>query len=135
MIRTTALFLSSVLTGSAGASGYLSPAHSQLTYSFTCPSGASGHITYSKDFVITESSLDRDSRLSIWINGKYVHNEPQFADALKATNIEQVQASCGIISTLIILETFDSSGGPGEEELKTLIVPVDHSGKPLWGDS
>jgi hypothetical protein len=106
----------------SGASGYRQPAHSQLTYSFTCPSGTSGHITYTKDFV-----TEPRSRLEIWVNGKYIHELPHVAQALKVRNIEQVQASCEGDTTVIFVETFEPSRGEGKH-LKLIALFVDRAG-------
>ena len=110
------------------ASGYRPPAHSQLTYSFTCPSGTSGHIAYTRDF-ITEPS----SRLSIWVNGKYIHEVPHIAAALKVRNIEQVQASCQGDTTVIFVETFEPSRGEGKY-LNVVPIFVDRAGNASLAD-
>lgn len=118
-----------VLPMVAGASGYRQPAHSQLSYSFTCPSGTSGHVTYTKDFVSEPSS-----RLHIWVNGKYIHDLPQVARALQARNIEQVQASCEGDTTVVFVETFDPSRGEGKYlEVVPLFVDRDGNVSPLDG--
>src|SRR5688500_3698796 len=88
----------------ASASGIRQPSHSQLTYSFTCPSGSSGHVSYTKNFV-----AEATSRFEIWVNGKYVHEVPHVAAALKVRSIEKVHASCGADSTLLFVETCDTS--------------------------
>ena len=117
------------LPAPASASGYRQPAHSQLTYSFTCPSGSSGHISYTRDFVAAPSA-----RLEIWVNGKYLHGLPQVAQALQVRNIEQVQASCEGDSTVIFIETFEPTRGEGKQ-LKVVTLFVDRDGNlaPLEG--
>lgn len=113
----------------AQASGYRPPVHSQLTYSFTCPSGSSGHITYTKDFV-----TDPSSRLTIWVNGNYIQEKPDIASALNVRNIEQVQASCAGDGTVIVVETFDPSR-PGDQDVQRVTLHVDLAGNvsPLDG--
>lgn len=121
-LRFLALVPLVVLPLAATASGYRPPAHSQLTYSFTCPSGTSGHITYTKDFV-----SEARSHLRIWVNGNYVHEVPGVAEALKVRNIEQVQASCGGDETLVIVETFDPPRGK-DKKLQVVVIRVDSDG-------
>ena len=124
MSRNTrfAVFVLAFLPLAAQASGYRPPAHSQLTYSFTCPSGTSGHISYAKDFVSAPTS-----RLHIWVNGQYVHEAPEVAAALKVRNIEQVQASCEGDRTVIFVETFQPEAGEGKQ-LKTVPLFIDRAG-------
>jgi len=120
--KTIAVFMLLMTPAWSYASGYRSPAHSQLTYSFTCPAGTSGHLSYSKDFVDVQTS-----RLTIWVNGKYIHDDAKLAALLDGKNIEQVQASCGAGETLIFVETFQ----PGAKEgtgLKVITIYVDSSG-------
>lgn len=105
------------------ASGFRDPAHSQMTYSFTCPSGASGHVSYTKDFERSPSS-----RLTIWVNGKYIHELPHIAAQLKVRNIEKVGASCEGDNTLLYLQTFDSSRGEGQD-LKVVYLQVNRAGE------
>lgn len=128
LIKRLALLAIAVAPLAASASGYRPPAHSQLTYSFTCPSGSSGHITYTKDFVEKATS-----RVQIWVNGKYVHDVPEIAEALNVRHIEQVQASCEGDSTLIIVETFDPPRGEGKE-LTTVTFSVDRAGNVSSGN-
>ncbi|MFC0682921.1 hypothetical protein ACFFGH_34265 [Lysobacter korlensis] len=115
-ITTTAAFPSV-------ASGFRAPAHSQMTYSFTCPSGTSGHVSYTKDF-----DREPSSRLTIWVNGKYVHEVPHVAAELKVRNVEKVGASCEGDNTLLYLQTFDPSRGEGKE-LKVVYLHVNRAGE------
>ena len=120
--ETTAVFMLLMIPAWSYASGYRPPAHSQLTYSFTCPTGTSGHLSYTKDFVD-----EHTSRLTIWVNGKYIHDDAKLAALLDGKNIEQVQASCGAGATLIFVETFQ----PGAKEgtgLRVITIYVDSSG-------
>ncbi len=107
----------------AHASGFRPPAHSQLTYSFTCPSGASGHISYTKDFV-----TDPTSAFSIWVNGHYIQDDPRLSNELRGKNIEQVQASCEGDHTAIFLLTFQP-GASEEFPSRRVMIQIDRSGK------
>ncbi len=112
-----------MLCSGAHASGFRPPAHSQLSYSFTCPSGASGHIRYTKDFV-----TDPTSAFSIWVNGHYIQDDPRLSKELHGKNIEQVQASCEGDHTAIFLLTFQ----PGASEdfpSRSVMIQIDRSGK------
>jgi hypothetical protein len=103
----------------AHASGFRPPAHSQLTYSFTCPSGASGHISYTKDFV-----TDPTSAFSIWVNGQYIQDDPKLSKELHGKNIEQVLATCEGDNTAIFLMTFQ----PGASEdfpSRSVMIQID----------
>ena len=122
MTRSFVVLAMAAASFGAAASGYRTPAHSQLTYSFTCPSGTSGHIAYTRDFVDAPAS-----RLQIWVNGKYIHEVPHLAAALKVRNIEQVQASCEGDSTLLFVETFEPSRGEGKS-LEVVHIFVDRAG-------
>ena len=112
-----------MLSSAAHASGFRPPAHSQLTYSFTCPSGTSGHISYTKDFV-----TDPSSALSIWVNGRYIQDDPRLSKELHGKNIEQVQASCEGENTAIFLLTFQP-GASEESRSKSVMVQIDRSGR------
>jgi hypothetical protein len=111
------------LASPLGASGFRAPAHSQMTYSFTCPSGASGHVSYTKDF-----DQEPTSRLTIWVNGKYIHEAPHIAAQLKVRNIEKVGASCEGDNTLVYLQTFDPSREEGKG-LKVVYLQVNRAGE------
>lgn len=116
------------ITAGANASGYRPPAHSELSYSFTCPSGASGHLRYVIDFA-AESSR----RLTLWVNGRYLQDDPALAAALRGKNIEQLQASCEGDNTLLILRTF----APDADEpaaLGWVQVHVDRAGATTVAD-
>ena len=106
----------------AQASGYRAPAHSQMTYAYTCPSGASGHVSYTTDFATA-----RVTRLTLWANGRDLHDLPEVSAALKVRNIEKVSASCGGDTTLIFIETYEPSRGESEA-LKTLTLTIDRTG-------
>jgi hypothetical protein len=111
-----------VATG-ANASGYRPPAHSELAYSFTCPSGASGHLRYVVDF-----AKERTPKLTLWVNGKYMQDDLLVATGLRGKNIEQLQATCEGDSTLIILRTFDSDA-PSAIQQQWFQISVDRAGK------
>ena len=115
----TVLPLLAVLTcaPSANASGYRSPAHSQLSYSFTCQSGSSGHIIYTRDTLGGQASS-----LRMWVNGSYIDEAPEVSKALLGRNIEQIQASCTTDQTLVIVSVFDSNGEVGKQLSNTIIT-------------
>jgi len=119
-IATSAL-LACVLP--AVATGYRSPAHSVASYNFTCPSGASGHVAYTQDFV-----AKRATQLTVWVNGRYVQDDPAVSTALKATNVEQVQAECEGENTLIVFKLYRNYAPEGEQ-VSTVSVHVDRNGK------
>ena len=104
----------------ASASGYRPPAHSELAYSFTCPSGASGHLRYVVDFV-----SEFTPKLTMWVNGQYIQRDPTVSAGLQGKNIEQLQASCEGDKTLVFLKTFD----PDTSEQTVFTISVDRSGK------
>lgn len=104
----------------ASASGYRPPAHSELAYSFTCPSGASGHLRYVVDFV-----SEFTPKLTMWVNGQYIASDPTVSAGLHGKNIEQLQASCEGDNTLVLLKTFD----PDTSEQAVFAISVDRSGK------
>ncbi len=106
----------------ANASGFRPPAHSNLVYSFTCPSGASGHLRYVVDFT-TEYS----SSLTLWVNGQYLHEDPSVVGALRGRNVEQLQASCEGDRTRVWVHTFN----PESVEQGTVTIDVDRTGKVL----
>ena len=118
LVATTGFLFVSV----AGASGFRPPAHSDLAYSFTCPSGASGHLRYVVDFV-----SEFRPKLTLWANGQYIHEDPRVATALRELNIEQLQASCEGENTRIWVRTFN----PETAEQGTLAIDIDRSGKVL----
>lgn len=122
------LLMLALLPLAVQASGYRPPSHSQLSYSFTCPSGSSGHISYTRDF-----ASEPQSRLEIWVNGRYVHADAGVAAALAVRNIEQVQASCEGDTTLILIETFQSGADEGKR-LATVSLFVDRDGKVTLPD-
>lgn len=128
-LQHAALLALALLPLAVQASGYRPPAHSQLTYSYTCPSGTSGHIAYSKDFTDAPRT-----RLTIWANGRYLHEDAGLAQALAVRHIEQVQASCEGDTTVLFIETFEPSRGEGRM-LRMLTVYVDRAGTArLAGD-
>ena len=118
-VRSFVAVTSLLFASAAGASGYRPPEHSELSYSFTCPSGASGHLRYVVDFV-TEFT----PKLTMWVNGQYIQDDPMISAGLRGKNIEQLQASCGGESTLVILQTFD----PETSKLSRFTISVDRSG-------
>lgn len=111
------LFLST-----ASASGFRPPAHSDLAYSFTCPSGASGHLRYTVDFV-----SEFTPTLTLWANGQYLHEDPGVVAALRGLNVEQLQASCEGDNTRIWVRTFN----PDTTEQGVLAIDIDRSGRVL----
>lgn len=123
--RLLAVFAGFLIAGGVHASGYRPPAHSELAYSFTCPSGASGHLRYVVDF-----TADRVSTLTLWVNGQYVQEDPMVSAGLRGRNIEQLQASCEGERTLLILRTFDPSAS-GEARLQWFSIHVDRAGKVM----
>jgi hypothetical protein len=107
----------------ASATGYRSPAHSVTSYNFTCPSGASGHVAYTQDFV-----TKRTTQLTIWVNGRYVQDDPLVSPVVKATNVEQIQAECEGDNTLVVLKLFRNYAPEGKQ-LSTVSIHVDPHGK------
>lgn len=103
------------------ASGWRSPAHAQLNYSFTCPGGASGHASYSLD----ASDARRSSELRIWVAGSYIQNDPKVASFLASEHIESVSASCEGENTLIALVTWNIE----KQRQQTVTIYVDQAGK------
>jgi len=108
-----------LFVSAAAASGYRPPAHSDLTYSFTCPSGASGHLRYVVDF-----QTEFNSKLTMWVNGQHIHDDPMVSAGLGARSVEQLQASCGGDSTLVFLMVFD----PEKSKTSRFTITVDRSG-------
>ncbi len=106
----------------ASASGFRPPAHSNLAYSFTCPSGASGHLLYVVDF-----STEFVPELTLWVNGQYIHEDPNVVSVLRGRNVEQLQASCESDRTLVWVRTFN----PETLEQGTVTIDIDRSGKVL----
>ena len=70
--------LTLLLPCAAFASGYTSPAHSNLDYAFTCAGGASGHAAYVQDFARQADGPPlRDRQFRLWVNGASLQDEPE----------------------------------------------------------
>lgn len=108
------------------AAGPQSPNHAQMSYSFTCPSGASGHMSYSED-----SSDKQQIQLNIWVNGRYLQSEPRVVAALRGKHIEQLLAGCEGEKTTVLLrvsaENKLASSAPA-----WITVLVDRTGQVVW---
>ena len=74
---------------SAAGSGYRSPEHSQLTYSFTCAGGGSGHATYHR-----KGAPSVGGTLTLWVNGQYIHSHSAISSLMGTHNLETISASC-----------------------------------------
>jgi hypothetical protein len=111
-----------LFASAASASGFRPPAHSDLAYSFTCPSGASGHLRYVIDF-----STEFAPKLTLWVNGQYIHEDPDVVGALRGRNVEQLQASCEGDRTRVWVRTFN----PETSEQGTVTIDIDRTGKVL----
>lgn len=129
--RTVVAIAFLAATGSAQATGMKAPTHSQLTYSFTCPSGASGHVSYMKDF-----GSKQTSELRRWVNGNYLQDDPRIADGIKGRNIEQLDVGCEGDRTIILLRTFDLSdpNQPMDSRVRWFTIYVDRAGKVVSAD-
>ena len=112
------LLIASVAT----ASGLRPPAHSNLSYSFTCPTGASGHLSYVIDF-----ATDFSPKLTIWVNGRYIHEDQEVTEAIRGHNVQQLLASCGEDQTRIWLRTYN----PGDVDTGIVTIDVDRAGVVL----
>ena len=108
------------VAGTTGASGLRSPAHAQLTYSFSCPSGASGHLSYARN-----APPHEQTHFTLWVNGSYLHNDPKVASLLSGKNLESVAASCDGDTTVIFVTTWDVQ--PQQKSIVTIYV--DRAGK------
>ena len=73
----------------AVGSGYRSPAHSQMSYSFTCPGGGSGHATYHR-----KGPPSVGGTLTLWVNGRYIHDHSTISGLMSTHNLETISASC-----------------------------------------
>lgn len=128
-MRTLAFILAGLAAAAtANASGYRPPAHSELAYSFTCPSGASGHLRYVVDMAATSNRA-----LTLWVNGRYLQDDPAVAAALRGRNVEQLQASCEGDNTLLFLRTFEP-GAAEDSKLQWLHIAVDRAGAATVAD-
>jgi hypothetical protein len=102
------------------------PTHAQHSYSFTCPSGASGHMTYTEDLADREGA-----QLSIWVNGRYIHAEPKMTAALKGKAIDQLRGGCDGEKTYVLVELSDQPPAAGSHS-RWITVLVDRTGHVTW---
>ena len=108
----------------AQASGPQPPSHAQHNYSFTCPSGASGHLSYVEDLPAGNAS-----QLSIWVNGQYLQADPKVAAALAGKAIAQARGGCEGDKTTVLLQLAAPSGSNTSGWITVL---VDRAGKVVW---
>ena len=111
---------------SVQASGPQPPKHSQMNYSFTCPSGDSGHMSYTSDFTDKSSN-----QLKMWVNGKYIQDDPKLVTALHGKEIQQMQGGCDGKRTTVLLRVFDSTAAK-ENQDSWITVLVDNVGQITW---
>jgi hypothetical protein len=98
-----ALFTSAVAS-SAIASGIPGPTSFQSTYSFSCGSGLSGQLSYSR-----QMKADGARLFVALVNGQFIHNDKRIADALATRSIDSMEALCPDDGALIFLKTFTPS--------------------------
>ena len=124
--------LTLLLPCAAFASGYTSPAHSNLDYAFTCAGGASGHATYVQDFARQANGPPlRDRQFRLWVNGAYLQDEPELAPLLQERTVQAVSALCDGGPTIIVIETWH----PASSEKASVSIHVDDAGKLLAAGS
>lgn len=110
---------SGLVATSLWASGYGAPAHTQLSYSFTCPGGASGHANYHrKGYPATGGTL------TLWVNGQDVHSHPAILPLMGTHVVQAITAACEGARAVVFLELSD----PAEAKTATLTVHVDDQG-------
>jgi hypothetical protein len=102
------------------------PTHAQHSYSFTCPSGASGHMNYTED-----SPGTRPAQLSIWVNGQYIHAESRITAALKGRAIDELRGGCDGEKTYVLVEVSDQPPAGGTHS-SWITVLVDLTGHVTW---
>jgi hypothetical protein len=126
LIKSTAIAV--IICGStlAHASGPQVPIHAQLSYSFTCPSGASGHLSYTQD-----SAEKPSSQLSLWVNGSYIHSDSRLVTALHGKSIDQLLGGCEGEKTTVMLRVSDP-GATATSALQWVTVLIDRTGKVVW---
>ncbi len=123
IIYTLALTIASI---SAQASGPLPPSKAQHDYSFSCPSGASGRLSYA------ENTADKQfSQLKLWVNGNYIQAEPKVASALQGKNIVQLRGGCEGEKTTVLAQVSDPNA-PADSQLNWVTVLVDRTGRVIW---
>jgi len=114
-------FLSAV--GSAHAAGPQPPAHAEHAYSFTCPSGASGHLSYSED-------ADKPSQLTLWVNGQYIQTDPKISAALNGKTIDQLRGGCEGDKTTVLMQL--SAAGGTNSQSSWVTVLISRTGQVTW---
>jgi hypothetical protein len=122
------VFIVALLSASAFAQspGPQPPTHAQNSYSFTCPSGASGHMSYTRDLPV-----GLPAQLSIWVNGEYIHAESRITSALKGKTIDQLRGGCDGEKTYVIMEVSNQPQKPGDNS-SWITVLVDRTGHVTW---
>jgi hypothetical protein len=109
--------------GSAHAAGPQPPVHAQHSYSFTCPSGASGHLSYSED-------AGQPIQLKLWVNGQYIQADPKVAAALNGKTIDQIRGGCEGEKTTVLVQV--STGGVASSPSTWVTVLVSRTGQVTW---
>ena len=113
-------FACMVATGTVVASGYRSPAHSQLSYSFTCPGNASGHATYQRKGYPAKGGI-----LTLWVNGQDLHGHSGIAPLMHTHNLQAISASCEDGRAVVFLELWDLAA----QKVVRLTVHVNEQGQ------
>jgi len=126
MTRVTAkafFLLLAATSPMANASGPISPANSQLTYAFSCPSGAHGQIAYTQAVPAAKGTR---FRVAV-VNGAYLHDDPRLVTLLAGNYISSVSAGCEGDTALVFLETWRIGGDPDTRK-GVFTIYVDKSG-------
>lgn len=112
-----------VLTGPAYADGVTMAANSQQTYSFSCPSGANGQLTYARG----SEPAGEDRVLVAMVNGAYLQKDPRLVQALAGKAIESISAGCQGDAAIIFFTTW-RDGDAVESRKGIVTVRVDSAG-------
>ena len=113
-------------SATAQASGPQPPSHAQHSYSFTCPSGASGQVSDAED-----SGHAGHSGLTMWVNGQYIQSQQRVVAALQGKSISQARGGCDGERTTVLLEVSDQKAPVGTGN-NWVTVLVDRTGHVTW---
>lgn len=129
LVKKNVAVLIMLAVGSAStlaAGGPQPPNHAQISYSFTCPSGASGHMSYSEDS--TDKQL---TQLNIWVNGRYLQGEPRVVAAVQGKHIDQLLGGCEGEKTTVLLRVSTANKLESNQPVWVTVL-VDRSGQVVW---
>jgi hypothetical protein len=119
----TAIAASLAIAGQVSASGTYPATSSQLTYSFTCASGPSGQISYSRQGLPGQDN----QQLVALVNGAQIQDNARLKELLTGKSVESISAGCEDDTAVIFINTW-LKNHEAPERKGVLTIRVDKAG-------